>query len=105
MPSLAKDPAAGRFFGTLASGAARYARALALHFHSELIVVHVLPPLYSDFGGMEVTGSMLVDVYRTRTAQAEEDLESFAAANLAGLNVRRLILNGEPCGQARGAGA
>jgi len=83
-------------FSERSLGAARYARALALHFHSELLVVHVLTPLYSDFGGMEVTGSMLVDVYRTRTAAAEEELESFAAANLPGLNVRCLVLNGEP---------
>ena len=49
--------------------------------------------------GMEVTGSMLVDVYRTRTEGAERELEDFAATHLAGLNVRRLLLHGEPSSQ------
>ena len=45
--------------GTLAGiGAARYARALAAHFQSEILLLHSLTPLYSDIGGMEVTGSM-----------------------------------------------
>ena len=51
--------------------AVRYAGDLALQFHSELILAHVLPPLHSEFG-TQITGSMLVDVYRTRTDQAEQ---------------------------------
>jgi len=75
--------------------AVRYARDLALHFHSELILAHVLPPLHSEFG-IEITGSMLVDVYRSRTDQAEQDLNAFELDALTGLNVRRLLLHGEP---------
>ncbi len=98
MPSLAKlllpvD------FSERSAGAARYARALALHFHSELLLVHVLSPLYSDMGGMEVTGSMLVDVYRTRADGAEKELEAFASSHLAGLPVRRLVLHGDPASE------
>ena len=98
MPSLAKlllpvD------FSERSAGAARYARALAVHFHSELLLVHVLSPLYSDMGGMEVTGSMLVDVYRTRADGAERELEAFASSHLAGLPVRRLVLHGDPASE------
>ena len=75
--------------------AVRYARDLALHFRSELILAHVLPPLHSEFG-IEITGSMLVDVYRSRTDQAEQDLNAFELDALTGLNVRRLLLHGEP---------
>jgi nucleotide-binding universal stress UspA family protein len=75
--------------------AVHYARDLALHFRSELILAHVLPPLHSEFG-VEITGSMLVDVYRSRTDQAERDLNAFELEALAGLNVRRLLLHGEP---------
>ena len=75
--------------------AVRYARELALHFHSELILAHVLPPLHSEYG-MQITGSMLVDVYRSRTDQAERDLNAFEPEALAGLNVRRLLLHGDP---------
>jgi nucleotide-binding universal stress UspA family protein len=75
--------------------AVRYARDLALHFESELTLAHVLPPLHSEVG-IEIAGSMLVDVYRSRTAQAERDLDAFEGDALAGLNVRRLLLHGDP---------
>jgi len=39
---------------------------------------------------------MLVDVYRSRTDQAERDLNAFELDALTGLNVRRLLLHGEP---------
>jgi len=39
---------------------------------------------------------MLVDVYRSRTAQAERDLDTFESEALAGLNVRRVLLHGDP---------
>src|SRR5664280_1483414 len=76
--------------------AVRYARELALHFHCELILAHVLAPLHSEFGSMQITGSMLVDVYRSRADQAEGDLNAFEADTVAGLNVRRLLLHGDP---------
>ncbi len=74
--------------------AVRYAGELALHFHSELILMHVLPPLHSEYG-MQITGSMLVDVYRSRADQAERDLNAFEPEALAGLNARRLLLHGD----------
>jgi nucleotide-binding universal stress UspA family protein len=45
---------------------------------------------------MQIAGSMLVDVYRSRTEQAERDLNAFELETLAGLNVRRLLLHGDP---------
>src|SRR5450759_1987939 len=80
--------------------AVRYARELALHFHCELILAHALPPLHSEFG-MQIAGSMLVDVYRSRTDQAERDLNAFEPDALAGLNVRRLLLHGVHIEEAR----
>jgi len=95
MPALAKVLLPVDF-SERSVGASRYARSLAVHFRPEVLLVHVLAPLYSDLGGMEVTGSMLLEVYRSRSAAAEKELEAFAAAHLEGLNVRRLILHGEP---------
>ncbi len=96
-------------FSERSPGAARCARSLALHFQSEVLLVHALPPLYSDIAGMEVTGSMVVDVYRTRADGAEKELEAFAAEHLGGVKVRRMVLNGEPAAQivelAHGEGA
>ncbi len=76
--------------------AVRYTRELALHFDSQLILAHALPPLHSEFESMQITGSMLVDVYRSRLEQAERDLDAFEPDALAGLKVRRLVLHGDP---------
>jgi nucleotide-binding universal stress UspA family protein len=82
-------------FSERSAHAVRYARELALKFHSELILAHVLPPLHSEYG-MQIAGSMLVDVYRSRTEQAERDLNAFEPDSLSGLRVRRLLLHGDP---------
>src|ERR1700676_5167153 len=82
-------------FSERCAGALRYARELALRFDSELILAHVLPPLHADFG-LQIQGSMLVDVYRARAGQAERELAGFEQESLADLKVRRLILHGDP---------
>jgi len=100
MPSLAKILLPVDF-SERAIGAARYARCLAGRCHSEIILLHVLPPLHTELGP-DVAGAMLVDVYRTRSEQAIRELDRFLAADLAGLQVRRLVLNGDPAGQIVG---
>ena len=87
-------------FSERCAGAVRYARELALRFDSELILVHVLPPLHAEFG-LQIEGSMLVEVYRARAEQAERELAVFEQQTLAGLKVRRLILARRPCRQNR----
>jgi nucleotide-binding universal stress UspA family protein len=94
MPSLAKILLPVDF-SERAIGAARYARYLADRCQSEIVLVHVLPPLHTDFGP-EAAGAMLVDIYRSRAEQATQELDQFAAADLAGLRVRRLLLHGDP---------
>jgi nucleotide-binding universal stress UspA family protein len=86
-------------FSERSVGAARYARSLALHFHSELILLHALTPPHYEFGALEVGGSMLGELYRNRTGQASSDLNAFLADELAGLNVRRVVLEGDPAGK------
>src|SRR5215475_11263707 len=95
MPSLAKILLPVDF-SERSPGAARYARALALHFGSEVILVHVLEPLFSDLGGMEITGTMLMDVYRSREEQARRQMDTLVGTDLPGVPVRRLLLNGDP---------
>ena len=94
MPSLAKILLPVDF-SERAIGAARYACYLAARCHSELILVHVLPPLHTEFGP-DTAGAMLIDVYRTRAEQATQELDRFLASELTGLRVRRLVLNGDP---------
>ena len=97
MPSIAKILLPVDF-SERAVGAARYARCLAHRCGSEIVVLHVLPPLHSDFG-TEITGAMLVDVYRSRGEQAARELDRFLVADLAGLPVRRVVLHGDPSTQ------
>jgi nucleotide-binding universal stress UspA family protein len=78
--------------------AVRYAGELARRFDAELILAHVLTPLHADFG-LQIEGSMLVEVYRTRAEQAETELAAFETQALDGIKVRRLILHGDPATQ------
>jgi nucleotide-binding universal stress UspA family protein len=78
--------------------AARYARELAVRFDSEVLLAHVLPPLHSELG-IDIAGTMLVDIYRSRTGQAERDLAAFQAQALEGLKVRCVLLHGDPAGK------
>ena len=95
MPSLSKILLPVDF-SERSMGAARYARLLARHFESELTLLHTLTPLHLELGALESAGTMLVDVYRTRAEQVAKELDGFLAGELAGLNVRRVILNGDP---------
>jgi len=85
-------------FSERSVGAVLCARPLAGHFGSELILLHVLPPPQSEFGAMDVGGSMLAELYRDRKGKASQELDAFRAADLAGLNVRRVVLEGDPAG-------
>jgi nucleotide-binding universal stress UspA family protein len=83
-------------FSDRSVGAARYAKALADRFQSELTLLHVLTPPHYEFGALEIGGSMLTELYRNRSAQVGGELEAFLAAELAGLKVKRVVLEGDP---------
>lgn len=83
-------------FSERSLGAARYARVLATHFRSELTLLHVLAPPAYEFGALEIGGSMLNELYVCRNVQVENELKTFLAEELAGLNVRRVVLEGDP---------
>ena len=83
-------------FSERSVGAAHYARTLASHFGSELTLLHVLIPPQREFGAADIAGSMLAELCRDQAAQANRDLADFLAADLAGLNVRRIVLDGDP---------
>jgi nucleotide-binding universal stress UspA family protein len=85
-------------FSERAAGAARYARCLATRCQAEIVLMHVLAPLHTEFGP-DLGGAMLIDVYRNRSQDAAIELEDFLADELAGVPVRRLVLNGDPAAQ------
>jgi len=77
-------------------GAARYAQALAARFNSEITLLHVLPPPHYEFSALEVGGSVLNELFATRTAQVKRDLEVYLADELGGTPPRRVLLEGDP---------
>jgi len=86
-------------FSERSLGAARYAKTLADHFHSELTLLHVLTPPHYEFGALEIGGSMLTELYTNRAAQVEKELETFLAAELADTPAKRVVLEGDPARQ------
>jgi nucleotide-binding universal stress UspA family protein len=98
MPSLSKILLPVDF-SERSAGAARYARLLAGRFGSELVVLHVLTPPQYEFGALDIGGSMLNELYRNQAAIARREIEAFLAEELSGLNVRRLVLEGDPARQ------
>ena len=77
-------------------GAAHHAGSLACHFQSELVLLHVLIPPQYEFGGVDIAGSMLAELCQDRVQQAQHDLAEFRAADFTRLNVRRVVMEGDP---------
>jgi nucleotide-binding universal stress UspA family protein len=86
-------------FSERSLGAARYAKTLADHFHSELTLLHVLAPPHYEFGALEIGGSMLSELYENRGVQVEKELQTFLADELQGLEAKRVVLEGDPARQ------
>lgn len=83
-------------FSDRSTGAARYARALARRFGSEITLLHVLPPPHYEFSALEVGGAMLNEMFAARSVQVREELERFLADELGQVEVRRVLLEGDP---------
>ncbi len=83
-------------FSERSVGAARCAKALASHFGSQVTLLHVLVPAPFDSGLEASSGAMMAEWLRGRAEQATGDLDEFLAAEWEGLNVRRVLLEGNP---------
>ncbi len=77
-------------------GSARYARALAWHYGSEIIILHVVEPIRYEFSALEFGGAILTDLAAKRKAQAQRQLESFLADELSGVRLRHTLMEGDP---------
>ena len=83
-------------FSERSTGAVRYARNLACHFHSELILIHVLPSIPYGMGAFEFGGVATVESFSERTPEAQQQLDGFLAGELTGMKVSRIVLEGDP---------
>lgn len=75
--------------------AARFAVPVAERFHSEVILLHVLPPHF-EFGSVELGSAMLADLIVERRRRASDRIAGFLSGELGQLGVRRLLLEGDP---------
>jgi len=83
-------------FSERSQGAARYAEALSALFGGRIHLIHVLPPPHYEMGALEVGGAMLADLFRARQEQANQDLQTFLAAELPEERTERILLEGDP---------
>ncbi len=86
-------------FSERAIGAVRYTEAIAEHFASKVTLLHVLPPPHYEFSSMEVGGTVLNELFETRSEQVREELEGFGATELPRLEAERVLLEGDPAGK------
>ncbi|HEX4230836.1 MAG TPA: universal stress protein [Bryobacteraceae bacterium] len=75
-----------------------YATLFAAKYNAEIVLLHVVNPVYSipAAGGF---GPLLVPLPETVIEGLGKRLESFAAGSLRGMNVKRLVYEGDPAEQ------
>ncbi len=83
-------------FSDRSLGAARYVEALAGKDETEISVLHVATPLSYELSALDVGGTILNDLNADRSAELREQLDQFAADELAPFRVRRLLFEGDP---------
>ena len=84
-------------FSARCQGAAQYAEALATHFHSELVLLHVVSPIpaYSFQEGMPLPPDVMEDMLE----QGKALLALFAAEWVKGVAAAQAVIEGDPAQQ------
>jgi nucleotide-binding universal stress UspA family protein len=74
------------------------AAVLARHFHSEIVMLHVMTPLSYSAGMLEgsYVPANLNDLLKELIRRAQNDLDQFLGPELDGLAVKRVLLEGDP---------
>ncbi len=83
-------------FSERSVGAARYVEALVEHFDAKSVLLHVLPPPHYELSSMEVCGSVINELFATRTRQVREELAAFLQREIPQLDPERVLLEGDP---------
>ena len=88
-------------FSERCRGAARYAEALASHFHAELVVLHVMTPTIPGRSGAgeAVTYSSVAGIVADQRTRAQGELADFLGDAPADLRICRTLLEGDPAGR------
>jgi nucleotide-binding universal stress UspA family protein len=84
-------------FSPRCAGAVQYAEALAVYFHSEIVLLHVLVPPWATYSSLEAMGyTAPADLAQEILTQRTADLEAFPCHAPAGCDVRRVVIEGDP---------
>jgi nucleotide-binding universal stress UspA family protein len=83
-------------FSERSVGAARYTRLLASQSQCESILLHVVPPVPFQLGPVEMVGATAGELYRSQRESLQRELNDLRDAELAGIKVRTLLLDGDP---------
>jgi nucleotide-binding universal stress UspA family protein len=83
-------------FSERSIGAVRYTEALSKHFGAEATLLHVLSPPHYEFSSMEVGGTVISELFETRTQQVRKEFDEFLVADLPELRAERVLLEGDP---------
>jgi nucleotide-binding universal stress UspA family protein len=81
-------------FSARCEGAVHYAEALACHFHSELVLLHVVAPVptYMAPDALVISPEVTEEVIQ----QSKSELSRFAAGGLKGIPITRVVEEGDP---------
>jgi nucleotide-binding universal stress UspA family protein len=78
-------------------GVVHQAAFLARHFHSEIILLHVVTPFSFPAGVLESGDELtLRDVHAHIVQQAQKDLDQALRSELEGITVKQVLLKGDP---------
>lgn len=83
-------------FSERSPGAAHYARHLAGHFGSKVVMMHVMNRAEYAIGAPELAGVLLGDWNDSRKAEAQKALDTFLADEFQSITVERLLAEGDP---------
>jgi nucleotide-binding universal stress UspA family protein len=84
-------------FPNISLGVVHQAAFLARHFHSEIILLHVVTPLSYPAGMLEGGHELTArDLHAEIVKRAQKDLDQSLRPELDGIAVKRLLLRGDP---------
>jgi nucleotide-binding universal stress UspA family protein len=83
-------------FSLRSEKAVRYARSLAHHFSTELVVVHVLEPVRFDYAMIEPSRMLLENAMEERRSHAQAELRSFVQDVRSAVQI---VAEGDPAEQ------
>jgi nucleotide-binding universal stress UspA family protein len=83
-------------FSLRSEEAARYAKRLALHFHSEVILLHVVQPVHLDFAMVEPFRASIEDLSKAQLARSEKQLAALACPEFNDVSLRLMVVEGDP---------